>query len=198
MGNPVGVKRDFDALEERRLEAVGLLKKGKLNYSQNARQLKVCRQTVSRWAAALDRGGQAAMKKAGRAGRKPRLKSSELLHLVELLKKGPEAVGYKTPLSTCWRVTHLVKREFQVNCHPGHVWKILDGLGWSCQRPVGRARERNEAAIREWKQQQWPATKKKARQEGQTIVFVDESGVSQRPHRGADVGAQGADARARL
>jgi transposase len=155
------VKRDFDALEARRLEAVRLLKKGKLNQSQIAREVKVCRQTVSRWAAELRRGGRAAMKKAGRAGRKPEMKGRDLPRLVELLKRGPEALGYETPLWTCRRVAHLIEREFGVRYHPGHVWKILDGLGWSCQRPVGRARERNEAAIRHWKQKQWPATKKK-------------------------------------
>ena len=32
--------------------------------------------------------------------------------------------------------------DLRVEYHPGHVWKILDDLGWSCQRPVGRARER--------------------------------------------------------
>ena len=32
----------------------------------------------------------------------------------------------------------------------GHVWKLLRALKWSPQRPVGRARERNEQAIREW------------------------------------------------
>lgn len=161
MGNPAGVKRDFEVLEARRLEAVRLLKKGKLNQSQIARELKVCRQTVSRWAAELRDGGPAALKKAGRAGRKPQLKDGERQRLVELLKRGPEALGYQTPLWTCWRVAHLIKSEFQVQYHPGHVWKILDGLGWSCQRPVGRARERNEAAIRQWKQRQWPAIKKK-------------------------------------
>lgn len=44
--------------------------------------------------------------------------------------------------------------------HAGHVWKILGGLGWSPRRPVGRARERNEQAIRSWKKKTWPAIKK--------------------------------------
>jgi len=161
MGNPAGVKRDFDALEKRRLAAVRLLKKGEMNQSQIALQLKVCRQTVSRWATELRQGGQAAIKKAGRAGRKPQLQERDLQRLVRLLRQGPEALGYETPLWTCWRVAHLIESEFQVQYHPGHVWKVLDGLGWSCQRPVGRAREPNEEAIRHWKQKQWPTIKKK-------------------------------------
>lgn len=132
IGNAAGVRRDFEALEARRLEAVRLLKKGKLNQSQIARELKVRRQTVSRWAAELREGGQAAVKKAGRSGRRPQLESGDLQWLAELLKRVPEALGYQTPLWTCWRMAHLIKSEFQVEYHPGHVWKILAGLGWSC------------------------------------------------------------------
>ena len=47
-------KRDLDALEKRRVQAVRLLDQG-LNRSHVARQLKVVPQTVSRWA----REGQA-------------------------------------------------------------------------------------------------------------------------------------------
>lgn len=166
MGNPAGVKRDFNALERRRMEAVGLLKKGKLNQSEIARRLKVCRQTVSRWAEEYSKGGEAAMKKAGRAGRKPELSRADLRRLGNLLKQGPETLGYETPLWTCWRVAHLIDKEFKVKYHPGHVWKVLDGLGWSCQRPVGRARERNEEAIRQWKQVHWPDIKKKPGNKG--------------------------------
>lgn len=161
MGNQAGVKRDFEALEKRRVEAVRLLGKGDLNQSEIARRLKVCRQTVSRWAQEHHNGGKEALKKAGRAGRRPELSEADLKRLAELLKKGPEALGYETPLWTCWRVAHLIETEFAVQYHPGHVWKVLCGLGWSCQRPVGRARERNEEAIRQWRRVRWPAIKKK-------------------------------------
>jgi DNA-binding NarL/FixJ family response regulator len=46
MGNPRGVKRDSDALEKRRSEAMRMLDEG-LNHSETARRLKVARQTVS-------------------------------------------------------------------------------------------------------------------------------------------------------
>jgi transposase len=164
MGNPAGVARDFEALEKRRMDAVRLLEKGELNQSEIARRLKVCRQTVSRWADEYHNGGKQALKKAGRAGRKPELSQADLERLGELLKKGPEALGYETPLWTCWRVGHLIESEFGVQYHRGHVWKVLDGLGWSCQRPTGRARERNEEAIRQWKRVRWPDIKKKPKQ----------------------------------
>jgi len=162
MGNPRGVKRDFDALEGRRFRAIGLLKKG-FNQSEVARRVKVCSQTVSRWARQVAAAGEAALRQAGRAGRKPWLEESQRQKLERLLVQGPKRLGYETPLWTSQRVAHLIEDEFGVRYHPGHVWKVLRGLGWSCQRPEGRARERNEEAIRQWKKVQWPAIKKKPR-----------------------------------
>jgi hypothetical protein len=45
---------------------------------------------------------------------------------------------------------------------------------------VGRARQRNEEEIRRWRRVRWPAIKK-APKEGRTIIFIDESRISQRP-----------------
>src|SRR5258708_11378338 len=166
MGNPAGVKRDFEALEKRHMKAVGLVEKGDLNQSEVAHRLRVCRQTVSRWVEQFKSGGKDALKKAGRAGRKPELTEADRARLQELLLKGPEQLGYETPLWTCARVAHLIENEFGIKYHRGHVWKVLDDLGWSCQRPVGRARERNEEEIRRWRRVGWPAIKKKPKKKG--------------------------------
>ena len=160
MGNPRGVRRDFQALEKRRLAAARMFG-GELNNSEIGRRLKVCNQTVSRWRKQYRTAGKPALQKAGRAGRKPRLSGTARQRLVELLKQGPERLGYETPLWTCWRVAHLIEKEFGVAYHAGHVWKLLRGVTWSAQRPVGRALERDEDAIRQWKRQRWPALKKK-------------------------------------
>lgn len=160
MGNPAGVRRDFGALEKRRFEALRLVRQ-RLNLSEVARRLRVARQSVSRWMGAVRKRGEAALKKAGRAGRKPQLGARDLLRLERLLLRGPENLGYETPLWTCARVAHLIQHEFGIQYHPGHVWKILVRLGWSPQRPTGRARERNEEEIRRWRRVRWPALKKK-------------------------------------
>src|SRR5260370_34156905 len=151
MGNPVAVKRDFAALEKRRMQAIGLVEKNDLNQSEVARRLRVCRQTVSRWVDEFKTGGKNALRKAERAGRKPELTEADRERLGELLLKGPEKLGYETPLWTCVRVAHLIEKEFEVEYHRGHVWKILDDLGWSCQRPVGRSRERTQEEIHRWR-----------------------------------------------
>jgi transposase len=165
MGNPKGVRRDLEALERRRLRAVALLDQG-LNESEVARRLKVSHTSVNRWTRVLAKEGSKGLKQAGRAGRKPRLSAEDLKRLEQGLLKGPEALGYESPLWTLWRVGHLIEKEFGVRYHNGHVWRILRQLQWSCQRPVGRARERNEPAIEPWKKVEWPQIKKKPKNRG--------------------------------
>ena len=160
MGNPRGVRRDFDALEDRRFKFLRLYERGETP-SAIARRLKTVPQTVYRWIKDYRAGGKDGLKKAGRAGRKPRLNEQQLQRLEKLLLEGPERLGYETPLWTCPRVAHLIEQEFGVSYHGGHVWKILVQLGWSPQRPTGRARERNEKQVRHWKKKVWPRIKKK-------------------------------------
>jgi transposase len=160
MGFPAGVGRNFEALERRRMRAGSLLAKG-LSQSEVARRVGAHRQSVSKWAAELQANGRAGLKKAGRAGRKPRLSAEQISQIEHGLKRGPQALGYETSLWTANRVAHLIEQESGVSYHPGHVWKILRRLGWSCQRPTGRALERDEKAIQRWKKERWPELKKR-------------------------------------
>ncbi len=165
MGNPAGVRRDFEALEGRRMEAARLLKQG-VSQSEVARRLGVHRQSVIRWARQLAQSGRVGLKKAGRAGRRPRLSSAQLKQIEHALKRGPEALGYANGLWTAGRVRELIEGQTGVRYHEAHVWRILRKLGWSCQRPSGRALERDEQAIRHWKQYRWPQIKKKRSAKG--------------------------------
>jgi transposase len=160
MGNAAGVRRNFEALERRRMEAAKLLQQG-VNQSEVARRLGVHRQSVMRWVRQLAQAGRAGLQKAGRAGRKPKLSRSQLDQLEEGLQRGPEAFGYTTGLWTAGRVRALIAEQCGVRYHVAHVWRILRQLGWSCQRPTGRALERNEEAILHWKKVEWPRIKKK-------------------------------------
>jgi transposase len=160
MGNPAGVRRDFEELERRRMQAARLLEKG---YSQSevARRVGAHRQSVSRWAVQWQKAGRRGLKRAQRAGRKPRLNGQDLQKIERGLKRGPEALGYETGLWTAWRVAHLIEEECGVRYHASQAWRILRQLGWSCQRPSGRALERDEEKIRLWKQKRWPELKKR-------------------------------------
>lgn len=68
--------------------------------------------------------------------------------------------GFDTDLWTCPRVTQVIAQTFGVRYHVDHVWKLLHVLGWSCQKPQLWARERDETAIRRWREHDWPRIKK--------------------------------------
>ncbi len=97
METPKGKRRDFEALEKRRFEAMRWLDQG-LNQSETARRLKVARQTVSEWRRRYRDQGEPGLRAAGRAGRKPLLAPTQLERLETLLLEGPEAHGFPTPL----------------------------------------------------------------------------------------------------
>ena len=145
MGNPAGVPRDFEALEKRRFQAIQMLERG-LSQSEIARQVRVGRQSVARWVQQYRAQGKSALRKAGRAGRKPRLSEKQRQQLEKLLVAGPERLGYETPLWTCPRVAHLIEQEFDVRYHEGHVWKIL--VVWAGVRSDPRGEHGNATKSR--------------------------------------------------
>jgi transposase len=142
------------------MEAARLLRQG-LSQSEVARRVGVHRQSVSRWARELDQSGVRGLRKAPRSGRPAKLDRGQLAKLELALKLGPEALGYSSGLWTARRVRDLIEYQTGVRYHEDHVWRILRKLNWSCQRPTGRAVERNEEGIRHWKKYRWPQIKKK-------------------------------------
>lgn len=155
-------RRRADYLTEQalRLKAGRLFAKG-CSQAQVVRTLEVSRQSASRWHASWLTGGATALAGAGRTGRKTKLTESELRCLESILLTGAPAQGYETNLWTLKRIAQVIRREFGVTYHAGHVWKVLRQLGWSCQRPEQKARERNEEVIRHWVRSRWPRIKKR-------------------------------------
>jgi len=160
MGFPKGQKRDFSALQRRRMKAAGLFDRGLLP-AEVARRCGVSCQSATRWHKAWAAGGNAALKKAPKAGRPSRLKPADLPALKHALQAGPGEHGFPTELWTTQRIAQVIKTRFGVTYHPDHVGRLLGQIGWSCQRPTTRAIQRDEPAIRKWKQSTWPRLKKK-------------------------------------
>ncbi len=151
-------RRDFAGLEQRRLEAARRFAHG-ATQAEVARRFGVSPQAASVWYRRWHQGGEQALRGAGRAGRRPRLSQAELDAVDQALRKGPEAFGFDTELWTLGRIAQVIGRLTGVRYHPGHVWRLLRGLGWSVQRPARRAAERDEAEIARWRAEEWPRIK---------------------------------------
>ncbi|MGB8952498.1 MAG: IS630 family transposase [Candidatus Aminicenantales bacterium] len=146
-------------LESRRRKAIQLLDQG-MTVTATANRVKSSISSVVRWQQAYRKKGDAGLAPKKALGRPAKLSSAQKRKLVDLLLEGPMAFGYSTNLWTTRRVAEVIQREFGIHYHANHIWRVLTGLGWSCQKPERRARERDEMAIEEWRKKRWPAIKK--------------------------------------
>lgn len=109
--------------------------------------------------------------------RPPYLTTAQLVQLERLLAQGPAAHGWPNHLWTTARVAHLIERHFRIRFHHDHVGRFLrKRLNWSVQKPMRRARERNEKAIRDWQAKEFPRIVRDAQERNAHLVFLDESG----------------------
>jgi len=159
------IRRPADRREGRRLRAWELTQQG---WSQRAiaRALGVTEGAVSQWCKRARAGGVAALRRRVAPGPTPKLAPEHLARLPAFLALGAEAYGFTGEVWTTRRVAVVIERVFGVRYHPAHVCRLLRAVGWSPQRPVRRASQRDEAAMRAWLAERWPALKKGRRRRG--------------------------------
>src|SRR2546422_2801272 len=146
-------------LERRRRRAIELLRKG-LSLSAVAAKVGSSVSAVFGWRERFRAHGAHGLNAKRVPGRPARLSRRQKRMLTRLLLQGALRCGYATDLWTTRRVAEVIRKRFGVDYHANHLWRILTALGWSCQKPEKRARERDEGAIAQWKRYQWPHIKK--------------------------------------
>jgi transposase len=157
--------RPVDWREGRRLRAWELQQAG---WTQRAiaAALGVTPGAVGQWLSRARREGPGALRRRPAPGPTPRLTDGERARLAALMERGPEAHGFRGEVWTAPRVAAVIERAFGVRYHPAHVSRLVRALGWSSQKPVRRASQRDEAAIAAWLAERWPALKKGPRGKG--------------------------------
>jgi putative transposase len=70
-------------------------------------------------------GGTKALGAKPVPGRPRKLGEGECQRLLKLLRTGAKAHGYPDDRWTLKRVSELILREFRVQYHPRHVWRLL-------------------------------------------------------------------------
>jgi transposase len=148
-----------EELERRRRHGVALSQKGH-GVREVARMVGVTPGAVVAWREQYEKKGEKGLAAKPHPGRKPKLSVSQRKTLLRWLKKGPQAHGFPTDLWTLPRVAEVIRQQFGVGYDPSQVWRILNALGWSAQKPERRARERDEQGIEQWRKKDWPRIKK--------------------------------------
>jgi transposase len=164
-----------DWREWRRLRALQLDQQG-WRQRAIAEALDVREETVCRWLARAAQGGPDALRRRPGPGRPPHLSRRQRGLIPEFLWHGAEAYGFLGDVWTCARVALVIQEELGVLYHKHRVAKLLKELGWTPQMPIKRAIQRDEPAIRRWREETWPERLKRVRKERRVLVFEDESG----------------------
>ncbi len=146
--------------EGRRLRALALHEEGWCGQAI-AEALGVTGGAVSQWLKRARDGGSEALRDRPPPGPARRLSTAHQAQVLTVLAKGAEAQGFLGAVWTSKRVAQVIHTECGVRYHPAHVSRLLRALGWSVQKPIRRATQRDETTIAAWHTERWPALEKK-------------------------------------
>ncbi len=144
----------------RRFQAWSLKKQG-WKQKDIATALGVTPGAVSQWFKRVRDGGVEALQRRIAPGARPRISSIQLGKLPELLAKGAEHYGFHGDVWTHPRVATVIRRELGVSFTSRHAGRLLTAIGWTRQKPIKRATQRNEVLIQHWCDEIWPQAEKK-------------------------------------
>ena len=137
-----------------------------------------CRTSIYRWLRAAERNGMDALQASRHPGPEPKLTQRQMEQVRRWLNgKDPRQYGFDFGLWTRRIVAELVEKKFAITLGVTAVGRMLAQLDITPQKPLRRAYERDPVAIERWKREQYPALRKRAKQRGAKIFFLDEAGV---------------------
>jgi transposase len=158
-----------DWREARRFRAWELHEKG-WSQTRIAEALGVTCGAVSQWIKAVcEEGLGALLSSPGKRGPKPRLSKEELQQLPQFLERGAESYGFRGNVWTRARVGQVIKQEFGVVYSARQVGRLLQEIGWTRQKPMERADQRDEEEIADWCEETFPELKKKLIEKGERL-----------------------------
>jgi transposase len=151
----------------RRLHAIQLNLDGHSG-PEIARILSVHRANVSLWLRHWEAEGLDGLLEGHRSGRPPGLAATEQARLSAIVRAGSLDFGFKSGVWTAPMIGEVIRQEFGVRYHPGHVRKLLYGLGFSVQRPKKLLARADPEAQERWRRYTYPRLKKKPAPKGRS------------------------------
>jgi transposase len=169
-----------EAQEALRTRAVKAVTEGRTR-TEVAALLGVTRQSVARWVKKYLDKGQPALEAKPRGRRKGDgrlLQPWQMAQTAKALRdQMPDQLKLPFYLWTREAVVQLVERRYKVRISVWTAGRDLRRWGFTPQRPVKRAYERKEEAVRTWLDEEYPALRKRAKAEGGAIYWGDKMGL---------------------
>ena len=181
------------AQEDLRRRVVAAVKEGGMGQVQAARTFGVSRMSIHNWLRAVERGGRSALKarkrgpKGGRA-----LAGHQAATVVRLIEdRCPDQLRLPFALWTRQAVGQLIQERYGLELSVWTVGRYLRHWGFTPQKPVRRAYERDPQAVRRWLEQEYPAIRRRAKTQGAEIYWGDPMGLRSDHQSGTSYGRRG-------
>ena len=180
------------AQEDLRKKAIKTVLSGKKQV-EVAEIFGVTRQAVGKWVKAYREGG----KKALKAKRRGRPKGGSLLpwQAAQIAKtvidRHPEQLKLPFYLWTREAVGGLIERRFDIRLSVWTIGRYLARWGFTPQKPLRRAYEKNPEEVRRWLEEDYPKIRKQAKREKAGIYWGDEMGLRSDHSVGRSYGRRG-------
>lgn len=173
-------KLDQRTQEALRQRAVLLVEKG-ATHMEAALAVGVHRGTVSRWCGTFRRDGPSGLergKRGRRVGDQLMLTASEARRVQGwIANKCPDQMQLPFALWTAQAVRELIYKKFGKTLGLSTMQLYLKRWGFSAQKPLTRATQRDPQKIAAWLEHDYPSIAARAKREKAAIYWSDETGI---------------------
>jgi len=181
------------AQEDLRRRVMAAVLDRKCRPTEAARTFGVSRMSIYNWLGAVEAGGRSALR-AQKRGPKggSRLAGHQAATVVRMIQdRCPDQLRLPFALWTREAVAELIQQRYGIGLSVWTVGRYLRHWGFTPQKPVRRAYERDPEAVRRWLEKEYPAVRRRARAQGAGIYWGDQMGLRSDHQAGTSYGRRG-------
>lgn len=188
-------KLDPKQQEALRFTAVRMVYEEGYTQRAAAKAVGVTRPEVNKWCRKYEKKGWEALKarkRGRRSDEQKALKPHQCATLVRLItEKMPDQLKMPFVLWTRAAVRDLAAERFGTTLSLVTIGNYLRSWGFTAQKPTRRAYAQDAAAVRRWREEEYPAIERRAKREGAAIFWGDEGKVTNEVHAGRSFARRG-------
>lgn len=181
------------AQEDLRRRVVQAVTEQGLSKSVAARTFGVSRTSVHHWVNKFkSRGARGLTSKARGRPPRSRLPGHQAATIVRLISdRCPDQLKLPFALWTREAVGQLIHERYGIELSVWTVGRYLRRWGFTPQKPLRRAYERDPAMVKKWLEEEYPAIRRQAKREKAAIHWGDEMGLRSDHQTGTSYGRKG-------
>jgi transposase len=182
-----------EAQEDLRRRVVRAVVENGISQVEAVRTFGISKTAVYNWTVKYRSRGEQALKARPRGRpRRSRLAGWQAATTVRLITgRCPDQLKLPFALWTRDAVRELLQKRFRIRLSVWTVGRLLRQWGFTPQKPLRRAYERDPVAVEKWLKEEYPAIRQAAKRENAEIHWGDEMGLRSDHQTGTSYGRKG-------